>query len=181
MVLDAEKSGPLFIELDREFPIVDSGCRLPELPQLSTSAQMSAPKFQSFPPSFASFPDLPQPGPTLKADSASPGNPTYKSKDRDKKHKSSSSKDKKRKRERDPDHFSLESDEKLKAEEDAKRQVDLDTPRLFYSDRKGDPLNVRYGGLHSGDVPKYRIVDRMYVCQSHVQQHLMIAKTAGRF
>ncbi|KAJ7103657.1 NRDE-2, necessary for RNA interference-domain-containing protein [Mycena belliarum] len=27
--------------------------------------------------------------------------------------------------------------------------------RLYYSDRKGDPLNITYGGLHSRDVPKY--------------------------
>jgi hypothetical protein len=29
---------------------------------------------------------------------------------------------------------------------------------VFYTDRKGDRLNVRYGGLHTADVPKYRLV-----------------------
>ncbi|KAJ7900210.1 NRDE-2, necessary for RNA interference-domain-containing protein [Mycena olivaceomarginata] len=28
--------------------------------------------------------------------------------------------------------------------------------RFYYSDRKGDPLNIQYGGMHSRDVPKYR-------------------------
>lgn len=27
---------------------------------------------------------------------------------------------------------------------------------LFYSDRKADDLNVKYGGLHRGDIPRYR-------------------------
>ena len=27
---------------------------------------------------------------------------------------------------------------------------------LFYNDFKGDDLNIRYGGLHKGDVPRYR-------------------------
>jgi hypothetical protein len=31
---------------------------------------------------------------------------------------------------------------------------------LFYSDRRGDSLNVRFGGLHAGDVPKHFLVDR---------------------
>lgn len=56
-------------------------------------------------------------------------------------------------------------DERIKEEEDRTRhhgelppsQVDLTRP-LFYSDKKGDALNVRYGGLYAGDVPKYRLV-----------------------
>ena len=35
--------------------------------------------------------------------------------------------------------------------------------RFFYSDRKGDLLNIQYGGLHAGDIPKYRIVGGMAV------------------
>ena len=31
--------------------------------------------------------------------------------------------------------------------------------RLFYSDRRGDMLNIQFGGLHVGDVPKYHLVD----------------------
>ncbi|KAK4703296.1 nuclear exosome regulator NRDE2, partial [Phenoliferia sp. Uapishka_3] len=29
-------------------------------------------------------------------------------------------------------------------------------PRTFYSDRRGDEYNIRYGSLHKGDVPRYR-------------------------
>jgi len=46
-------------------------------------------------------------------------------------------------------------DERLKAEEARQRK---DSPAVFYTDRKGDRLNVRYGGLHAADVPKYRLV-----------------------
>lgn len=31
-----------------------------------------------------------------------------------------------------------------------------DSYRLFFSDRKPDRLNIQYGGLHAGDVPRYR-------------------------
>ncbi|KIJ68583.1 hypothetical protein HYDPIDRAFT_24843 [Hydnomerulius pinastri MD-312] len=56
-------------------------------------------------------------------------------------------------------------DERLKAEED-RRHLEQDGQEhnqwvsrpLFYSDRKGDPLNITYGSLHAGDVPKYRPV-----------------------
>ncbi|BGO94695.1 hypothetical protein NBRC10512_004875 [Rhodotorula toruloides] len=34
---------------------------------------------------------------------------------------------------------------------------DTDKP-VFYESRRGDPNNLRYGGLHRGDVPKYRRV-----------------------
>ena len=27
---------------------------------------------------------------------------------------------------------------------------------LFYESRKGDDLNIVYGGLHRGDIPRYR-------------------------
>jgi hypothetical protein len=43
----------------------------------------------------------------------------------------------------------------MKAEEDRQRR---DAPAVFYTDRKGDRLNVSYGGLHAGDIPKYRLV-----------------------
>ena len=45
----------------------------------------------------------------------------------------------------------------------------LEFNRFFYSDRKGDLLNVQYGGLHAGDIPKYRLVGGMkakYLIQS---------------
>lgn len=33
--------------------------------------------------------------------------------------------------------------------------------RLFYSDKRGDMLNIQFGGLHVGDVPKYHLVGGM--------------------
>ncbi|KIK82299.1 hypothetical protein PAXRUDRAFT_832295 [Paxillus rubicundulus Ve08.2h10] len=57
------------------------------------------------------------------------------------------------------------NDERLKAEED-RRRLEQDGQEhtqwalrpLFYSDRKGDSLNITYGSLHANDVPKYRPV-----------------------
>ncbi len=56
-------------------------------------------------------------------------------------------------------------DERRKLEED-RRYRDEETVRpsakeglVYYTDRKGDPLNVRFDGLYAGDVPKYRLVD----------------------
>ncbi|TFK87990.1 DUF1740-domain-containing protein [Polyporus arcularius HHB13444] len=56
-------------------------------------------------------------------------------------------------------------DERRKLEED-RRYRDEETVRpsakeglVYYTDRKGDPLNVRFDGLYAGDVPRYRLVD----------------------
>lgn len=61
----------------------------------------------------------------------------------------------------------LLDNERLKANEDRLRveqqaqERDRWVPRpLFYSDRKGDTLNLTYGRLHTSDVPKYRPVVR---------------------
>ncbi|KAF9229150.1 hypothetical protein BS17DRAFT_771093 [Gyrodon lividus] len=56
-------------------------------------------------------------------------------------------------------------DERLKAEED-RRRLELEGQEhtqwaphpLFYSDRRGDPLNITYGSLNASHVPKYRPV-----------------------
>ncbi|KAG0696046.1 NRDE-2, necessary for RNA interference-domain-containing protein [Suillus ampliporus] len=61
---------------------------------------------------------------------------------------------------------SIPDDEKLKAEEDRRlAQNDLQESQwnsrpVFFSDRKGDQLNVTYGGIHTGDIPKYHLVNR---------------------
>lgn len=39
----------------------------------------------------------------------------------------------------------------------------LDARPLFFVDRRGDPLNVQYGGLHAGNIPKHRLVAGMFV------------------
>ncbi|KAF9527838.1 NRDE-2, necessary for RNA interference-domain-containing protein [Crepidotus variabilis] len=41
---------------------------------------------------------------------------------------------------------------------DAKSSSALESNQLFYSDRRGDVLNVQYGGLHTGDIPRYHVV-----------------------
>ncbi|KAJ7487463.1 NRDE-2, necessary for RNA interference-domain-containing protein [Mycena galericulata] len=81
-------------------------------------------------PSFSSFPELP-------ADSVSVP--------------------KKRHKKRDKASIPNDADATKDRKEhrpDEERQASP-TSRLFYSDRKGDPLNIQYGGLHSRDVPKY--------------------------
>ena len=156
---------------------------------------MSAPSFSSFPPSFASFPDL-------DSDQLSPSPPNEKKKrDGD---GGKIQKDKKRKRHQYKDsvgHPNPESakqkgesilildDERLKTEEDRKRRDGDETitnigrsgsPLLFHSDRRGDPLNVRYGGLHSGDIPKHHLVGcKPTPCPP--DDILMMVKMAGKY
>ncbi|KAJ7125708.1 NRDE-2, necessary for RNA interference-domain-containing protein [Mycena crocata] len=81
-------------------------------------------------PSFSSFPELP-PNPS----------PVPKHKDRHRK--------------RDKSIPKVTKDRKEHRDHDEPAKADS-TSRLFYSDRRGDPLIVQYGGLHSRDVPKYR-------------------------
>ncbi|KAJ7293452.1 NRDE-2, necessary for RNA interference-domain-containing protein [Mycena rebaudengoi] len=84
--------------------------------------------------SFSTFPELPE-----QAEPPPPPPAARKEKHRKRDKTSSHSKDVKAKDRKDP-----RDDE-----------TDPSHSRLFYSDRKGDPLNIRYGGLHAGDVPKY--------------------------
>lgn len=101
----------------------------------------------SFPPSFASFPDL---DPEPSHSSHGPSNP-----ENDKK---LGVKDKLKKRKRT--RSDSEGHGKVKIERD--HVVVADLPSSSFSDRKGDPLNIRYGGLHTRDVPKYHIVGQIY-------------------
>ena len=133
------------------------------------------PSFSSFPPSFSSFPDLgdrprkdPETAPS-SAGSAQQRDPQFQDKESD---------SKKRKRDRRDKHSSLGRipssgreggssvlkdtlyDEKIKAEEDStrkSRQHDVSHP-VFFSDKKGDPLSMQYGGIYSKDIPKYHLV-----------------------
>ena len=66
-------------------------------------------------------------------------------------------------RESRKDVYEIGEDERRKLEQDRSRKREVEQPSakeglVYFADRKGDPLNVRYGGLHSGDVPKYRLV-----------------------
>ncbi|SRR5260221_7206349 len=97
---------------------------------------MTAPSFSSFPPSFSSFPDF--------------GSDNTGSRGDDKK--------KRRKHEHKKRHKSTSSREK-ETEDMSNNNTLVD--RIFYSDRRGDFLNIQFGGLHIGDVPKYHLVDSM--------------------
>ena len=152
---------------------------------------MAAPSFSSFPPSFASFPDL-DPGPSSRA---SPP-PTSKDKER-KRHKKSrggedreSGREQKKKSKHDKhesrrdrrdsrrsslsrspprqkhDRYEMSEDERRKLEEDRKHRRDyVEKPDakeglVYFTDRRGDPQILQYGGLYAGDVPKYYLVGR---------------------
>lgn len=145
---------------------------------------MSAPSFSSFPPSFSSFPDL-DPGPS-KPSSSKRDEPQQKDKTREKKEKERRDRDKRKsdkkgeKRRRDG-HDVLDEERRRRKKEGKQRDDDDSrditqplepwnvrddteskaTP-LFYSDRTGDPLNITYGGLHAGDVPKHNLVCRKW-------------------
>ncbi|KAI1793871.1 NRDE-2, necessary for RNA interference-domain-containing protein [Ganoderma leucocontextum] len=65
---------------------------------------------------------------------------------------------------RERERYTLDDDERRKREEDrGHKREDADRRSakeglVYFTDQKGDPLNVRYGGLHAGDVPKYWLV-----------------------
>lgn len=99
-------------------------------------------------PSFNSFPEL-DPGPS-----------NQRSPSQDDTRHNGHKKDKLRKLKKHRDSTIL-NDERVKAVQD--RQIKLTSsadsnPPLYYSDRRGDRLNVSYGMLHPGDVPKYRLI-----------------------
>lgn len=141
---------------------------------------MSAPSFSSFPPSFSSFPD-PDAGPSRAGSPPDTKGDDRKSHPKVKKHKDKESSKSKRherekvsshrhksKPERKPDHScDLEYDERIKEGEDSRRKRGdpsqpsrASSPPLYFTDKKGDALNVTYGGLHTGSIPKYHVVAR---------------------
>ncbi|KAK0464952.1 NRDE-2, necessary for RNA interference-domain-containing protein [Desarmillaria tabescens] len=107
---------------------------------------MSAPSFSSFPPSFGSFPEDPsnEPGPSRPRDDSKHRKHSHREKDSKK--ETTREKVKKYRREH-RDRKSTEADE-------------VSETRFFYSDRRGDPLNLQYGSLHKGDVPRYKCINR---------------------
>ncbi|KAG9222676.1 hypothetical protein CCMSSC00406_0004590 [Pleurotus cornucopiae] len=114
---------------------------------------MSAPSFSSFPPSFSSFPELDSGRQTPNEPSGS-----HNDKRREKRGHKADKKSKHDKHHKPKKH----------TEDGGKRQAHGVPPesgqgsskRVYYSDPKGDPLNVLYGGLHAGDVPKHHLVGR---------------------
>jgi hypothetical protein len=138
------------------------------------------PSFSSFPPSFSSFPDL---GGSSKKDLGTESSTPIPVQHRDSQDKPKESDRKKKKRDRrdkrsDQDqalsnergnrsrdsqnNVRVFDDERLKAEEDLARrtkQQDVSQP-IFFSDKKGDPLSMQYGGNYSRDIPKYHLFGR---------------------
>ncbi len=107
---------------------------------------MSAPSFSSFPPSFESFPEELSngPGPSRPRDDTK----HHKHSHREKGSKKETTREKVKKyRHENRDRNATEAD-------------DVSTTRFFYSDRRGDPLNLQYGKLHKGDIPKYKCINR---------------------
>ncbi|KZT30683.1 hypothetical protein NEOLEDRAFT_1126287 [Neolentinus lepideus HHB14362 ss-1] len=127
---------------------------------------MSAPSFSSFPPSFSSFPDI-EVGPSRVASSTAKKGEEKERKRKDKKLRDKESKNgrenetfRKYKSEREVDRsWDTEHDERVKNKQDT-LQRRSGSPPLYFTDKKGDPLNVTYGGLHAGSVPKYQAVAR---------------------
>jgi hypothetical protein len=157
---------------------------LPPYHSVSTTSSPSSTYMSAspFPPSFSSFPDI-DPGPSNRASPEPPhshhhrdhpidfrrdksAKRFHRDKDRpsSKREKHLSPSDNWRSNESPTD--SPLDDERLKANEDRLRleQQGLEdvrlVPLLFYPDRKGDTLNLTYGCLHTGAVPKYRPVAR---------------------
>ena len=149
---------------------------------------MPAPSFTSFPPTFSSFPDFgepssnqqPVPGPSDDRRNRSPSprrkNGTKERRKRDKTHKKEKSvfdddrrhrrshshtRKEKERAHRDPAKEELrrtEANKQSRPVEDRDIDHTLGSSYHFYSDRKGDQLNVVYGSLHAGAVPKHSLV-----------------------
>lgn len=108
------------------------------------------------PPSFDSFPELNPPRASTQASSSS-RNPSSKS-----------SRESSSKRIRTNDFLKgieaeLKEDGKKLQKLSKKERIVTTSAKgkereveSWYSDQKGDELNVKYGSLHKGDVPKYR-------------------------
>lgn len=157
---------------------------------------MSSSSFSSFPPSFSSFPDLePSPSKETLTHSTEDG---QRGKNRDGEHKDKKKKGKVREKQQEMSsrHKTRREEGDLPKHRESTReavghrptdeqptdndkrmseaQVFLDsmlqTRSIYYSDRKGDELTVKYGRLHAGDIPKYNILGREYSCVTKPRQ-----------
>jgi hypothetical protein len=131
------------------------------------------PSFSSFPPSFDSFPHVEDTSAREASSASSQRRKGFREKDEDsdRKSKKRDRRDKHAKQSRASSHERAQrlktdayvfDDERIMAKESLTRSTEQqDTPRqTFYSDRKGDPLSVQYGGIYSREVPKYHLVGR---------------------
>ncbi|KAH9175483.1 DUF1740-domain-containing protein [Lactarius sanguifluus] len=134
------------------------------------------PSFSSFPPSFGSFPDIEDSSARDKEASSAPSQRKgLREKDEvsDRKKRKRDKRDKRANQSQTSSHERGRSgqnlkadgyvldDERMKAEEESLSRMakQQDVSQLaFFSDRKGDPLSVQYGGIYSKEVPKYHLV-----------------------
>ena len=127
---------------------------------------MSAPSFSSF-PSFGSFPDSEgDAGPsTTSRDKEASHQKRNRPKDSERNERKEGRKHRDREHKHDKSHKSKAHNAETAEGRSRPEKVELpaSTSRpTFYSDRKGDTLNIKYGGLHAGDVPRYRPVGREF-------------------
>ncbi|TFK30778.1 hypothetical protein FA15DRAFT_580325 [Coprinopsis marcescibilis] len=138
-------------------------------------------------PSFASFPDF-EGESSKKENSESVGKERDRDSSREKKKKDkdrsskrqrsrsptsrdkheNEDKEKRRKRDKDRHSHGHREDSKRRRKEDRRTNSEAtdtipklaedDSYRLFFADRKPDVLNAQYGGLHQGDIPRYKMV-----------------------
>lgn len=135
---------------------------------------MSAPppSFTSFPPVFNSFPDL-EAGPSTQ-DTSSSRSQEHKKTKNSRKHSERDWRDGEQQKETTTYHDERRKKRSKKHRREKGANPDNDifrdstsypvgstadlASRSFYSDRKGDTLNITYGGLHAGDVPKHHLL-----------------------
>lgn len=130
---------------------------------------MSAPSFSSFPPSFSSFPDL-DAAPSNNTSNAAESSTSVKAdKEKRKKNKRGEKRSEETRNSRKHEKTHKKEHQASKVERDAMReQAAVSTNSgptgskseniFFFTDRKGDLMNLQYGGIHSGDIPKHYLV-----------------------
>lgn len=140
---------------------------------------MSAPSFSSFPSSFLSFPDLgaepskaspnaepfasskPEQGKRTKEKGGGKKDDRRRDRhsERDKSHRTTAKRERRARNDTGQTEGQANSSEKPEASSSESTNV------FFYSDCKGDPLNLQYGGLHTAHIPKHRLVagTRLYI------------------
>ncbi|KAL1748548.1 NRDE-2, necessary for RNA interference-domain-containing protein [Schizophyllum fasciatum] len=115
-------------------------------------------------PSFSSFPDLSPQTSQEQSKGKIKKRQRSRSSSRDRERRKDRGKDKHDTRKREKDRGKRHREHKTHDERQEAYDVRKDerdaSLRYFYSDRRGDPLNITYGRIHSGDIPKYNVYHR---------------------
>ena len=135
---------------------------------LLISYLMSAPSFSSF-PDFDAEPDTRDKKPDKKSD---------KRHGEEKKHRDRDGRSSKKRHESRHHSRHQDSSEKKNEKEQSIKTEDASKDyRLFFIDIRGDSGNVQYGSIHSGDIPRYRLLNGKF---SLVQfPSILISQVAG--